>query len=350
MMLVPASPIAPFQARCQTPTGRSALPGDFSAEELEVLGEFVEQVDEPWLRARLADLVWFQERPRKGAMLFTAVDAYRSVLLTKELWFAGAGDGWRRALGLARMAGDSARSRAKEMEAALLSAFDIGDEEPHWKLRVAELIFDAGLADVRRPAIANSLVEMGTRIGLSGDGFLARDAFALARGFFKRLRDDTRSADMGAAIAESWVADANARISGSMPSNIAAASFFENAIQTFRTVPRRERARLNIDARLHQVQAQLGEAGAQAITEMTAISTPSIDIAELIDHSRTSVSGKEPREALKAFAGLYLGPNVAKLRTDAEASARRFSLSFVCSVPQALAVMDASSLARQAET
>jgi len=308
-------------------TGRSALPTDFSAEELEILGEFVVQVDEPWLRARLADLVWFQQRPRASAMLFTAVDAYRSVPLTRKLWLAGAGDGWRRALSLARMAGDGARERVQDMEAALLSAFDNADEEPHWKQRIAELIFDTGLAEDRRPAIAESLVEMGKRVGLSGDGFLARDVFALARGFFKRLRDETRSADMGVDIAESWVADANTKIGGGTPSNTVAASFLENAIQAFRTVPRRERARLNIDARLHQVQMQLGEAGAQAVTEMTAISTPLIDITELVERARTAVSGNEPLAALKAFAVLYLGPNAAKLRREAEASAQRFSLS-----------------------
>jgi hypothetical protein len=62
MMLVPTSSTEPFRAYVQVSDGRSAIPSDFSKEELEVLGHFVAHVDEPWLRARLADLVWFQQR------------------------------------------------------------------------------------------------------------------------------------------------------------------------------------------------------------------------------------------------------------------------------------------------
>lgn len=327
MMLVPTSSVSPFGASVQTSEGRSAIPSDFSAEELDVLGQFVAHVDEPWLRARLADLVWFQQRPRKGDMLLAAIDAYRSVPLTRELWLAGADDGWRRALNLVRMAGQGAGTVAKEMEAALLTALDHAGAEPQFKIRIAQLIFDTGFAEDRQPSIANDLVAMGTRIGAAGDGFLARDAFSLARDFFKRLRDETRDADMGAAIAESWVADAEGRISGGAPGNSIAASFFENAMQAFRTVPRRERARLNIETRLHEVQVQLGEAGARAVTEMGAVSSPSIDITDLINKSREAVSGKEPLLALKAFASLYLGPNVDKLRAEAQARGRRFVLS-----------------------
>lgn len=327
MMLVPKSSTSPFGASVQTSEGRSAIPSDFSAEELDVLGQFVAHVDEPWLRARLADLVWFQKRPRKGDMLLAAVDAYRSVPLTCESWLAGAGDGWRRALILARMAGRGGCTAAQEMEATLLTAFDTAGAELHFKLRIAQLIFDTGFAEDRQPSIAEDLVEMGKRIGAAGDGFLARDAFSLARDYFKRLRDETRDADMGAAIAESWVADAEGRIIGGAPGNTIAASFFENAMQAFRTVPRRERTRLNIEARLHQVQAQLGEAGARAVAEMRAVSSPSIDITELINGSRDAVSGKEPLVALKAFVSLYLGPNVEKLRAEAQARRQRFVLS-----------------------
>ena len=327
MMLVPRSSTSPFGASVQTSHGRSAIPSDFSAEELDVLRQFVAHVDESWLRARLADLVWFQQRPRKGDMLLAAVDAYRSVPLTRELWLAGADDGWRRALNLVRMAGQGAGTASQEMEAALLTAFNDVGAEPHFKLCIAQLIFDTGFAEDRQPSIAEDLVEMGARIGAAGDGFLARDAFSLARDFFKRLRDEARDADMGAAIAESWVADAEGSIRGGASGNTIAASFFENAMQAFRTVPRRERTRLNIEARLHQVQVQLGETGARAVAEMRAVSSPSIDITDLINASRDAVSGKEPLAALKAFASLYLGPNVDKLRAEAQASRQRFVLS-----------------------
>ena len=319
MMLSPRSQASPFGASFQTSEGRSAIPSDFSAEELDVLGQFVAHVDEPWLRARLADLVWFQQRPRKGDMLLTAVDAYRLMPLTRELWLAGSEDAWRRGLSLARMAGQGASTASQEMEAALLRVLDDDDADPRFKLSVAQLVLETGFAETRQLSIAEDLVEMGMRAGAAGDGFLARDAFSLARHFFKRQRNEIRRADMGAAIAESWVADAKAKIAGDAPGNTVAASFFENAIQAFRTVPRSERVRLNTEARLREVQVQLGEAGARAVSEMGTVTSSSIDITDLINQSRSAVSGKDALEALKAFALLYVGPDVVKLRAETQA-------------------------------
>lgn len=328
MMLVPTNQTEPFQAYCQTPEGRSSLPCDFSPEDLDVLGAFVAHVDEPWLRARLADLVWFQKTPRPSEMLLNAVDAYRAVHPTREAWRAGADKGWHRALGLVRMAGRGAGARPQEMEAVLLSVFDNApDTEANWKLSLAKLMLETGLARDRLADIAEHLADLGKRAGAPGDGYLARDVFALARDFFKQLRNEGRMADMGFAIAESWVADATARLDGTTPSNIIAASFFESAMQSFRSVPHRERARLNVGARLQEVQAQLSKAGSQATTEMVAISSPSIDVSEIVEHARTAVSGKDKLMALTAFASLWLGPNVAKLRSDAQASSQRFQLS-----------------------
>lgn len=50
--------------------------------------------------------------------------------------------------------------------------------------------------------------------------------------------------------------------------------------------------------------------GEKALGEMGVISTPGVDISELVKNARRAVSGKSPIDALKAFANLHRGARV----------------------------------------
>jgi hypothetical protein len=99
---------------------------------------------------------------------------------------------------------------------------------------------------------------------------------------------------------------------------MAAASFYEKAIQIYRTVPRGERAIHKADERMTELHRQMNTAGEKSITEMRAISTPGVDITELIENARKSVTGKTVSEALFSFANIYRGAKVAQIRASAE--------------------------------
>ena len=57
--------------------------------------------------------------------------------------------------------------------------------------------------------------------------------------------------------AEGWVKEAIAKVSSDQPSHVAAAIFYEKAIQTYRTIPRSERAIHRVDERIADLRARL---------------------------------------------------------------------------------------------
>ncbi len=68
-------PAEPWGPRWQGPDGRSYTASDFRGEQTVVLADFVDRIVHPALRARVADVVWYNDRRRAGAAL-SAINAY----------------------------------------------------------------------------------------------------------------------------------------------------------------------------------------------------------------------------------------------------------------------------------
>jgi hypothetical protein len=119
-------------------------------------------------------------------------------------------------------------------------------------------------------------------------------------------------------VAEGWVKEAVARISSDQPSHMVAASFYENAIQTYRSIPRSERAAHRVDERIAELHKSLNEAGKRSLDEMSVISSPSIDITQLVEKARNAVRGKSTIDALAAFANIYRGARAVQMRESSE--------------------------------
>ena len=127
--------------------------------------------------------------------------------------------------------------------------------------------------------------------------------------------------------AEGWVKEAIAKVSSDQPSHVAAAIFYEKAIQTYRTIPRSERAIHRVDERIADLRARLNESREKSLDEMNVVSTPGVDISQIVEDARNAVRGKEPVEALKALASLDRGAKVKELRKNAIEERRRYPLS-----------------------
>ena len=97
-----------------------------------------------------------------------------------------------------------------------------------------------------------------------------------------------------------------------------AASFYENAIQTYRRIPKRERAERDVDERLNELYTLMSDVGRHALNEMRRISS-SVDISGLIETARNAVRGRAPLDALLALAGVCSSLRVVSLRESSEA-------------------------------
>lgn len=305
MMLKPERSNDPFDPCFVMEGKRSALPQDFTEADVALFAEIAEQVDDARLRGRLADLAWLCSTHRNPDHALMAIDAYRQLDLDTETWIRDGRECWERAIRLALTLGDGSGDRLVEMRDAIFAAFDVATtDDGYLGLWLSDLLDEHRLARNRARPIGEHLEKLAKDFDANGDLRRSRDYFDRASRWFSKAGDSAKSAEMAVAFAEGWVREAEVRASSDNPSHMVAASFYENAIQVYRTIPRAERGPHKVDERIAELRNHLNEAGEKSLDEMGVISTNGTDISEMIKQAQDSVRGKKPLEALGAFANL----------------------------------------------
>ena len=307
-------PFKPFVDFRASGGGRSILPDDLSETDIAFFAEIVETVDDPWLKARLADLVWLLQSPRKVKFALAAIDSYRTIPLDIETWLHGGDRCWQRAIDLARLIKAGAGERLAEMEASIIKAFtSMTREDGFLGSWLADLLKSNALGGDHSTTIATKLESLAHEFEDEGELRKAREYFQASAHWFKESGDDEKSTAMTVAVAEGWGKEAIAIVSSDQPSHMVATSFYENAIQTYRTIPRSERTTHGVDERIAELRECLNESGKKSLDEMDAIDIPGQDIGQIVENARNAVRGKGLEEALKAFVNLSR-TNAKKLR------------------------------------
>jgi hypothetical protein len=319
MMLSPKSLNEPFKPFMVIEGRRSVIPDDFSESDIAFYAEIVDAIDDAWLKARVADLVWLKQRPRSVQFAFAAIDAYRLIPLDAETWVRGGRECWERAISLARMLKTGAGTRLAEMEKAILDAFNTAAKESGFlALWLADLMDTYGLGRTHSAAIAQKLNVLAVEFEGDGDLHRSREFFDAASRWFGRSGDEAKAAEMTIAVAEGWVNEAIARVSSDQPSHMVAASFYEKSIQIYRSIPRSQRLIHRGDERIAELHRHMSDAGEKSLDELGAVKTPGVDISELVENARKSVAGKPVQDALFSFANIYQGARVDQVRSAAE--------------------------------
>ena len=240
MMLSSDSFNEPFKPFMESSDGRrSIIPDDLSETDVAFFAEIVEIIDDPWLKSRLADLVWLLQSPRKVKFALAAIDSYRTIPLDTETWLHGGDRCWQRAINLARMLGAGAGERLAEMEASIIKAFtSVTREDGFLGYWLADLLKSNALGRDHSTTIATKLESLAREFEDEGEFRKALEYFQASAHWFKESGDDEKSTEMTVEVAEGWVKEAVARLSSDQPSHMVAASFYESAIQTYRTIPR----------------------------------------------------------------------------------------------------------------
>ncbi|MEN1971283.1 DUF4209 domain-containing protein [Luteimonas sp. MJ204] len=328
MRLVPSSSNAPYRPNFVMDGQRSAVPDDFNDDDLNVVEMAAADIDEPWLRSRLADLLWIARRPRRVPNALDAIDAYRQIPLEVDAMVAGGREGWARAIVLARMLRAAAGDRLAQLEHSIVERLQTAASDSRYMgLWLSDLLRENGLGESGREAIAQKLMELAIAFKEAGEIQVSRDYFAAASHWFDACQNYAQSMAALVEEAESWVHEAEARVSESTPSYLMASSNYESAIQTYRRVPREHRLAYKVDERLAELHALQAEAGARSVAEIRSISSPPVNITTLVDSAREAVRGKSLTEALLAFTSLYGGASWADARASAEEKIRRHPLS-----------------------
>lgn len=317
MMLEPSSLSEPFKPYFQDFQAgrRSALPDDFTEEELVFFEEILSDVKEPWLRARLADLLWLCKKPRNPNHAKTAIDWYISHGIDSDTWHSDVKNCWWRAARLCMQIKEF--DRLDGIKNRLFSAFKLEHSKSEFMtLWIAKLMDELNIDYDFKKDIASALFVKGKFFLESSDFISARSYFELSSKKFKQSGDENALLDSLVAVADCFEREADSRLA---ESNMVANSFYENAIQAYRRIPAKHREDYSIDEKISQIRKKISRTGAASLDEMRVFKTPSVDLSDTIKASIAHVSGKNTIEdALMYFVGLYSGPKYRALQSSAK--------------------------------
>ena len=327
MMLSPSSVNEPFKPYAVFHDRRSVIPDDLTDTDIKFFAEIVGTVDDIWLKSRLSDLVWLKGVPKDKKFALMAIDAYREIPLETNIWIRDGDDCWQRGISLCRMLKSGAGDRLEQMEISIVLAFDTTTiQDGFLGLWLATLLKTNGLGRKNRSEISKKLKSLAKAFDDEGDLHRARQYFSASSDWYKVIPDVANAAQMTVFVAEGWVKEAIASASSNNPSHMTASSFYENAIQTYRTIPRSERFTHRVTERITELRARLSDSGEKAMGEMGQIVTPGIDISQIVENARKSVTGKSAKDALFAFVNLHSGTKVDELRSGVIERMRQFPM------------------------
>ena len=306
---------------------RSVVPADLRGEQSAVIAEIVPTICNSGLRARLADIVWYNDR-QLSSMANWAIDAYREavqLVLDRDAEFfnedrtASGYDGCnmlRRACNIALATGWK-EPRATELK-SLVSAVirDAIERQDHSGFcNTGKIALQFGIDDSTKIATnAEQFAELNNI-----DSYWSRDLWELAAQAHQRSGNQNDCNRCLLAAAETYVAIAE-DIGGK---GMVAASSIMDAIQALRRLPGTKQRRYELEQKLRIAQSSVHD-------EMGVISTQ-IDLTELVNHSQQRVRGITLVQALGEFADLVQSPDPDELRDEALRIAEQNPLSSVIS-------------------
>lgn len=303
----------PFGPKAVTSNGRTATLDDFLEEDFDLMDDIIGMVDDPDLKARIADILWTTQRDYKAAE--TAVEAYLDSaenLLGPESWSVG----FRRierAFDIAVMLGNE--NLQDTAEGVVLSKLDeLGGRDPKYlTCYLLELLLDHRLGDMvdlsQRSEDAAEFAES------EGKWRKARRLWMLKAKIDRKRDEDGKVIDAEIRAGEAILEQADEARSGS---HSVAASHLADAVEVFRRAGESERA--------ENVHEQLLEDQKKSTEEMGLIETE-IDLTDAAKEAREAVSDLELKEALRVFAMITGPPTIEDLKNEAEGIADDYPMS-----------------------
>jgi len=278
MMLASGSHNSPYKPLFIIEGRRSALPEDFSDQDLDFFEAILGSIPNLRLKARLADLLWLLRKPRQLQHALAAIEAYGQIPTDHDCLVKGGREMFKRAIRLCLTIKQPADEQLSAIETTLLDAFDRSVlSEGYRSLWLADLLMLTRIGSEASATIAAKLESLSEEAKGEKDYYKCRHFLVGARDWHQRLKNSDDAYRLTSAIAETWVAEAEIR---SADSNMVSGGFYEDAIKEYRRIPVKSRAPYNADERIRELHQKMNQANQMALGEMHTFETEGIDITD----------------------------------------------------------------------
>ena len=310
MVLCPEFQQNPFKSIFDLPTCPSMSPENFSEGQLSFLGSLIDVVDDVFVKARLGELLWLVEKPKNQKRAVVAVDSYLEMPLSPESWI-WVKECWVRAIVLSTSLRESGKVDLirDKFIGVVLSA---EESDAGFLVGVARVLREARLRAGRMVEVAERLEFIASK-AIDRDG--KRDAFEEAAEWFGLGELPDRKASCMARVADIYAGEADEVLEvGEEP--VLASALLEVAIKKYRSIPRKQRGRLDVDNKIIHLKKRQREIGEMVIEQMREFRI-STDATEFVEKVKRTVGAKGVLDALILFVIGNAFSGVAKTRDQA---------------------------------
>jgi|CXWL01.1.fsa_nt_gi hypothetical protein len=316
----------PFRPQWIIDIKRSAIPGDFTTEDLVFFEAILPEISDFVLKARLSDILWLVKKPKNIQHALSAIDVYKLFPLDAHSFLGDVEEAWERGIRLAKTLGEDVFDKVEEMRNTIYAAFQASNfDQKFYPAKLADLLEVSLISKDKFKDIANNLEGFSQKAKQIKDWSCARAYIERAIEWHRRDGNHAECSRFIVEKAELFVTDAQQRKEG-----LAAGGLLESAIKAYREIPRKERDQFKVDDRLQELHRMMSDAYKLSLDEMTTVRTPEIEITQYVEASRKYVAGRNFLEALLAFANVYSGPKVDDIEKSAKDHMQDSIMDLLC--------------------
>ncbi len=327
MMLEPESindPFVPFRREIQG--NRDTHTDDFTEDELNFFEEVTASIAEPWLAARVADILWLRRKNIKYAQM--AMDAYISRDIAPNIWCRDIKNCWERAGRICLQVRDTNRKDA--LTRRLIDAFNLEYPELQFlRLWLAELMGTLKIDSTYLEHIAGLLLKDGKAFKEAGNHDTARSYLRLSSKKYDQSGNQSSSVGCLVLISESYEEEGNFQLAGS---SMLANSSYRDAVHAYRNVPSLYREQYKVESKIQLLRAKVTKTGQATLGEMSQVKTKGHDISAMQKDANNHVAGKASVEqVIFDFAGVISGSKVEDINKRARSQIQNFPIQSMMS-------------------
>jgi hypothetical protein len=289
---------------------RSALVSDFADEEVDVFKVLLLELQNPELKARLADIVWLRTRDRNAAQV--AIESYVASSKVERRFYTLSLHRVRRAIQLAKSLKDISTQNIIVSE--LFEKLSLSDDFLYSDgFHIIVMLDEENIGDFYN---LSKLCEKAAHFEQEQGNELAAHSWFLRRAnFMSKLGERIQHRESVIAAAECFVRMASIDSSAGLIKSIN----LEKAIRLYRTVD-------GTKDKVEQLHHLLNNAESSALSEMKKIELPAIDISSEVLASKASVNGLSFEESITVLATRIGLPSLSQMKDSAVEQLREFSL------------------------
>ena len=280
----------------------SYKPEVFSDEELNFYESILSLSDDAWFIAHLSDILWLNSKrsSKSRGWAGLAIDSYTKNEINYDLWISYQANCFERAIRLCLQLKDE--NRLNFIKEKIISKLDNCDDSDEFLvLWLSKLL-------VKTDCTPDNFIDFFNRIEFFAKKLIDENKYFESRSFLElaikiasKFKDNSKWLELLSSLANTYECEGDSRFSNS---SAVANSFYNNAIEAYRVIPKKFRHNLNIDENISNLMHKISLSGSKIIDELQVISTE-IDIRDIVEFSIDHVSRKsDPHKAILFFCGL----------------------------------------------